>query len=393
MMRPLPFVLLALLAVSTPAAAQSLFSTSGLGVPVAPLDARARALGGIGVGLIGANASLVNPAEATSLFGRGVAAAMQPTARSMEFEGEVADAGGTRFPLIRAVYPFGARLVATAGYGSFLDQSWGVVSEGSMQIGGEPVRTVDVTESSGGIAQLQVGAAYRVTPTLSVGLAGGLYTGSLTRVVRRDFPDSAAVQDFETRVGWSYRGPLAAAGLSWTPAPFMRLGASVTWAGQLEADGDDGSAQDRTFDLPLQAAGGVSALLSPRVMATVGARWAGWSVAADDFDDTDAAPDLARDVWEIGGGLEWRGGRLGDDSFPIRLGFNYGKLPFTMDGETPTEWAGALGFGIHFNETQFGPLASADATLERGSRGSAESTGLTEDFWRVTVSLSLFGQR
>src|SRR5690606_15765444 len=53
MKRALSAALLALLALPAAAGAQSLFSTRGLGVPVEPVDARARALGGIGVGMLG----------------------------------------------------------------------------------------------------------------------------------------------------------------------------------------------------------------------------------------------------------------------------------------------------------------------------------------------------
>ena len=110
-------VLIAALASASPAAAQSLFSTGGLGVPLAPLDARARALGGIGVGLPGFNPSLVNPAEVAGTRYRGLVASFQPYATSIELNGESDEIGGTRFPLIRILYPLGSRWVVSGGFG------------------------------------------------------------------------------------------------------------------------------------------------------------------------------------------------------------------------------------------------------------------------------------
>ena len=122
-----------------PAAAQSLFSTSGLGVPTPPLDARARALGGVGLGLIGINTSLVNPADAAGLRSRGVAAGLQATSRSIELGGAESDLSGTRFPAVRIFYPLRERVVVSLGYGSYLDQSWGIEAVGTTSIGGEDV--------------------------------------------------------------------------------------------------------------------------------------------------------------------------------------------------------------------------------------------------------------
>ncbi|MFW6201966.1 MAG: hypothetical protein ACOC8B_05270, partial [Gemmatimonadota bacterium] len=70
-------ILLAAALVASPAAAQSLFSSPGLGTPLSPVDARAQALGGIGVGLMGLNSSLVNPASVAGVAGRGAAVGMQ----------------------------------------------------------------------------------------------------------------------------------------------------------------------------------------------------------------------------------------------------------------------------------------------------------------------------
>jgi hypothetical protein len=53
MTRSFLIAILTLCALAPGASAQSIFSARGFGVPVAPVDPRAQALGGIGIGLLG----------------------------------------------------------------------------------------------------------------------------------------------------------------------------------------------------------------------------------------------------------------------------------------------------------------------------------------------------
>jgi hypothetical protein len=377
-------VLVLFVSIVQPAAAQSLFGTSGLGLPLAPVDARARALGGIGVGLFDFNPSLVNPAEVAGVRWRGVVAAYQPTANKVSFGGETDDIGGTTFPLIRVLYPVNERLIASVGYGGVLDQSWSVVSESEVVLGKDTVATLDNVNSAGGISQLQVGVAYQVLPSLALGFAAGLHTGDLLRTTTREFPDSlgGGLRTFESRQEWSYNGPVVAFGARWDLRDVVRVGASYTWAGDLDADSISGGAP-RTFDIPSYLAIGASARLAPRLTATLGMRSAAWSSAGG------SGGVDAQDVTEIGGGLEWEGASAGERRFPLRIGYHRGDLPFNVQGADAKESSWSIGAGARMAMTEDGPLARLDAGLERGSR---TATTLSEDFWRVTVSLALFGR-
>lgn len=400
MRRAFSIAFVALLAAAPPASAQSIFAAGGRAVPVAPVDARARALGGIGIGLLNQNLSLVNPAGVAGIRLRGITAAWQTAARSIEFEGAEEDVGSNRFPLLRIVYPVGSRLVLSAGYGSFLDQSAAVASEGTEVIGTDTLAVRDVLDVDGGIAQLQLGAAYALTPTLAVGIAGGLYAGEIDRELSRSFTNTG-LADLRIRSEWSERAPFASAGIRWDPAPVARLGASVTWAGELDGDADDversaggitirSEGEDFSVDLPLQVAAGASALLAPRLLATVAGRWAGWSSAERGFGPDDlAAADLPDDTWEFGAGLEWEGLTVANRTVPLRLGYHRGQFPYKVQGETPTEWAAALGAGARLATSELGPLAVVDLALERGGRDGGD---LSEDFWRFTFSIALFGR-
>lgn len=389
-----------MLAGGSGAAAQSLFSTSGLGVPMAALDGRSAILGGGGVGLLGPNTSMVNPAELAGLRSRWVAVAIQPTSRSVDFGGQDGTISGTRFPLMRLMYPINQRSVVSLGYGGFLDQSWSLVSEGSLVLSGDTLRTRDLLESSGGVAQLRLEGAYQLAPTLSVGAGVGLYTGSLARELVRTFPDAPTdgIRDFQTRAEWTYSGPMAVAGLRWEPSPIARLGASITWSGTLEAKALEDEVSHR-FSLPLQADLGASGYAAPGLLVALGGRWSGWSSAAADFTDAPSQSG-ARDAWRVGGGVEWERAATEDRILPVRAGFRYGKLPFPLragtgaadaSGAAPTEWAIGIGVGVRMLESVRAAGTVVDVGLERGGL-TTDLPAVDEAFWRLTVSLGLFGR-
>lgn len=396
MKRRLTFAVVLVLTGTAPAAAQSLFAARGLGVPLAATDARSRILGGMGVGLLGLNSSLVNPADAAGLLRRGISAGVMSSPRTMSYNGVQADVGATRFPLLTVLYPLSSRVVATVGYGGFLDQSWAVQATRVEAVGADTLEVTDVTNSTGGIAQVRLGAAYSLTDRFALGLALGVYTGSQNVLFSREFTDTtvAGIQDFQTRVGWSYHAPLASVGFRWDPSSILRVGGSITVPGKLDATVKQGAVQDRTVAMPVQVAAGGSAYLSSQLLAAVSGRWSGWSAAAGDL-ATAALPagvDAARNTWEVGAGLEYESAERRSRAVPLRLGFNYAQLPFVFGEGAPSEWAGAAGIGLRIGQSRTNPLAVMDLTVEKGQRGTAATNGLTEDFWRVTLSMSLFGR-
>jgi hypothetical protein len=396
-MRALRTIVLALLAVSaaSPVAAQSLFATRGLGLPVAPLDARARALGGIGVGLIGFDMSFTNPAEVAGLGRRGIVASLQPGSASPTIDGQTGDISASRFPLIRLAYPLGQRFVASLGYASALEQSWSITQSGTEIIGKDTVDTRDVIGATGGVARVGIGLALRLNDAFAVGLNGGLYTGNLDRRVTRTFSDSTiGLQPFDTRLQWDYSGQWVAAGMRFDVPGVARVGASFSLSSDLEVNGLDEGARDDRADMPMMFSAGASGVLSSTLAAAAGAEWAGG--ASGRVLQADDAVSFRRDTWRVGGGLEYTGWRGTARTWPIRLGANWAQLPFHDEGETPaSEWAVGLGFGLNVTGDAASPLAILDMSVERGSRSGLESTavpgGLSESFWRWTFSLSLFG--
>ena len=152
-MRRAFMILVAALLVAAPARAQSLFSARGLGLPVQPVDARTRALGGVGVGLFGLNQSMVNPAEIAGFSRRGVTAALQPTMTDITIGDASDNVSGSRFPLMHAVLPVGSRVVLGLGYGASYDQFWSIRMQDTVMIGDSEVGVTDVVRSDGGLGQ------------------------------------------------------------------------------------------------------------------------------------------------------------------------------------------------------------------------------------------------
>jgi hypothetical protein len=346
------------LGIAAPAMAQSLFATRGLGVPIAPVDARGATLGGIGVGLLGFHTSLVNPAELAGLTRRGVSAALQPVSTSVDVDGVEDGTSGTRFPMVSVLYPLSERVVLSLGYGGYLDQSWGVLTESEQVINGETVTMNDLLRSTGGISQLRLSGSYALSPTFSVGVAAGLLAGNVERLAVRTFADSAnSIRFFEEQRRWRYSAPLGAVGFLWDAANGIRVGASVMAAADLKARSDDEGAEDRDYGAPLELNAGASIRVAPLLMATAGG---GWSRAPETTGTTVSSESI-----RLGGGLEYQGLRSGLRTYPLRLGVRWSQLPYHLAGEeqaTEIGFAGGVGFRLG---DPMDPAAVADFSVER----------------------------
>ena len=381
--------------IALPLAAQSLFATRGLGIPSAPVDARSRALGGIGIGLLGLEMSLVNPAEVAGIRLRGIAATLQPATSRPTVGGQSGTLSGARFPMLTIVYPVRDRAVFSLGFGSYLDQSWGVQEKGQEVIGADTIGVTDVLEANGAIARLTLGVAYQVTPSFAIGVGGGIHTGNLERRVSRSFSDSTSgLVPFDTRLRWDYHGAFATVGARLDLAEVARLAGSMTISQKLSVDGRESTARNERADVPVRVTAGASTALSSILLVAAGFEWNGGATGRV-FQAADADA-LQRGTWRYGGGIEYGGLRSARRVFPIRLGANWAQLPYYDTGEDPArERSVALGMGFRLAEGAAGPLANADITVERGNRKGLQSIslpdGLTESFWRISLSLSLFG--
>ena len=380
--------LVAAIVLPEPASAQSLFGSRGLGVVVSPVDGRAAALGGLGIALPGPSAALLNPADAGDANRRGVIVAIQPSATDLETSEGSDGVSATRFPLIQLLLPVGNRTVISAGYGAFLDQNWGVTSRSITPLGDDTVTAIDRVTSRGGIAQGRAGVAFGVTEDLTLGASIGLLTGSSTRSALRTFADdSIGLVPVQSETRSTYTAPLAALGMRYRIGSAVLVGAGLTWMGEMNVSEGEGEGEvESGISMPLQVAAGASARLLDDLLVAVQTRWTGWS-AAEELDDA-----TADDVIELGGGVEWSGITTARRTFPVRIGARWGGQPFSFGGEAPSEMAYGFGIGGRLAGSEEVPAALVDLGVERGSRGDLDDNGISESFWRATISVSLFSQ-
>ncbi|CAN5723089.1 hypothetical protein BH23GEM5_BH23GEM5_03300 [soil metagenome] len=377
---------LALFALCTsPAGAQSLLARQGLGYAVEPLDARARALGGVGLGLSGINLSLVNPA---AVAGTPAAAFLV----GFQFDRTEADVGTgstvgriPRFPVIHAALPLGERWVFSVGYGGFLDQSWAAEVEDTLRgLRGQPTLVRDRFTSRGGVARLRLGGARTFGERFAVGVAADIFTGVVQDSFVREFPDTATGLFLARALSFSersYGGVGYAAGARWTPSEALNVGASISGGGRLRAEGPEG---ERSYALPFTGALGASGRVARRTLVAASGSWTGWAGTADDL----LQPGDVRSVWVLSAGVEQElEGRL-ERAYPLRLGVRYATLPFSWTaGAFPTERALTGGFGARLGAG----AARVDFGAERGWRDAGGSV-FQEDFWRFSASMTVLGR-
>jgi hypothetical protein len=361
--------------------AQSLFAGRGLGYAMEPLDARARGLGGVGLGLPEPSLSLVNPAGVAGLAAPALHVTVQPDQFTADFDGTEVSGSTVRFPVIHVALPY-RRWVATIGYSSFLDRNWAVERDTTLMVGASPIAVRDRFASHGGVARLRLGAAYAAGPRVAVGASVDVYTGSVQDTVYRLFDDIR----FEPAISasaLSFRGVGYGAGVRWVPTEAFAFGASLSAGGQLEMRQPEAPTQ--SFDLPVTGSLGASGRLTPTTLVALSGRWSGWS----SVDGALAGEAEARDTWAVAGGIEWEAVRIGPNVVPVRLGARHGLLPFRWNegADWANERAVTLGTGVRLA----GGAAALDAAVERGQRGG-DPAGISESFWRMAFSLTVLGR-
>lgn len=368
------------------ASAQSALVTQGLGLPVEPMDARARGLGGVGIGLSDGDLSWASPAGLFGLPAPAMVAAYQYD--RFETSGLNPDMTGStaRVPYLLGAFPASSRLVLYGGFGSFLDQNWRVENPDTVQFGDQQIPVMDISASDGGVTRVRFGATYEVVQNLAVSGGVDLFTGSVERLQGRMF--AGEVSPACCGSSWSYRGQGFNVGAHWSPSDASGIALSASYGGTLEATANNEAAEAREYDLPLMLRGGMSGRVGQNTLLAMSGSWDGWS----SLEGAQGLENTTRDSWSVNGGLEWEGVVLRGRPFPLRIGARTGSLPFRLaqvgdDGEWAGERAVSGGLGILLG----GGSVRADMSIESGKR-SAEGNGFDESFWRAGFSIRVLGR-
>jgi hypothetical protein len=383
-------LLVGLGAFCAPLSGQSLFSSAGIGLPIEPLDARARALGSVGIGLRDPGLLLADPAAAARLLLPTGFLAAQPSWTDLTQDGSSDHhySRGNRFPLMGMAYPV-ARGMLTVQFTSVFDQRFQGRRSLSVDIQGSSVPTNDLFVQKGSISLLNVGYARVIDARTSVGLTFGRYSGSVDRSLTRTFGDSITVvqaQPYQSTGLWSYSGYAVTGGVSSDITGSLHVAASATWSTDLHANASsDSEGSDQAYSVPLQLRVGATAMVAPGLAVSASGARANWSGIRGDLGSTSSARSV---VLAWGMGVELSQMRLLGRRAPLRLGFRHSDLPFSMGAEPASERSFSGGFALTLNETNGISLASTDLAIERGRRTDGT---FTENFWRATLSLKLSG--
>ncbi|HKK08022.1 MAG TPA: hypothetical protein VKA44_03990, partial [Gemmatimonadota bacterium] len=198
----------ALLTVARAGTAQTPTTALGLGYPIPAVDARAAALGGVGVGLLGASFSDQNPADLVSF--RVPTFSLTGSPQSVDLKGaQGGRVGRSGFPILGLAVPIGSWAFGVQA-GSLLDQDWSVRLQDTLVASSGRFPYVENRQHNGGISTVDFSLARRIGP-LSVGVGYDRLVGSLREEFSRRFQVSvdstvappSAVSDMAQ---WSYSG-------------------------------------------------------------------------------------------------------------------------------------------------------------------------------------------
>lgn len=387
MRRLAPALVVCVAASAAPLSAQSLFNAAGLGVPIEALDGRARALGSLGIGLPGGAFMPADPAALGRLsVSTGV---MVSTPSWLDFEEEGGASGqfqGNRFPLLGIAYPILDGMMSVQ-IGSFLDQHYASQTIGSTTFGGETLQTTDDFEQNGSISNVNLGYARMLGENVSVGVTVGRYAGSVVRTLTRTYGDDETtdVDTYIERGEWSYTGHSVTTGIAADIGSRVRASASIQIPTRLDASATEGTrGGDRDFALPVQIRAGASTTIADGLLVAASIQRIDWSATQGDLSSTDQAGDANG----FGVGVEFSRARLWGKDAPLRFGFRRVGLPFAFESSGAVERSFSAGLGLDLSQSGGVVLAGVDVAIERGRRSGM---GLTEDFWRATISLLASG--
>lgn len=377
--RALLLATLAALAAPVAAPADSVFGIRGIGLLGRPLSARASTAGGAFALFDGT--SPLNPAslsQISSTTGWGTFAATTHTFGS----GAVgATLGSTRFPNFGFAAPVGRRAVVGIAASDYLDRTWSVSGSQDTVLRDSAVTVADQASSTGGVTDIRVAGAYRLTDAVSVGLGVHALVGSTRLTVGRSF-SVGSYSSYAEVATTDFSGVGVSAGVQARLGLRLAAAAAVRVNGRLKASVVNGASA--TVALPVEFAAAAVYVPASGVGVAVSVGYQTWSRAGADLKA--AGQPGARSVWTLATGAEVTAVRLRGETLPIRFGYRWRQLPFGIGTATASsplnEHAFTGGIGL--------ALASGRATVDVGAEAGSRSAGTaTERFTTAFVGLTI----
>ncbi len=342
--------------------AQGAIATQGFGYPPGQLTVRASSTGGALNDFDQAGAH--NPA---ALLNWGVAGGYlqySPERRSTTIAGTSTTATVARFPVFAIGLPAGQRYAFGISSSTLLERNFTTETTIRQLIRSDSVTTSSREVATGGISDVQFGAARQMRPWLRIGTALHVITGeNRVRTARSFAPDTGARVDtvsydqISEVSALTFGGTALSFGVEVSPTKKLSLAGSARLGFGMRADVNDST--QLKADVPNRA--GVSVRWEV-AGANLAARynWEGWSA----MKALGAARNGVFDTQEFGVGAEVGGPKIRGGQMLIRIGARTRGLPFGVSGQQATEniVGGGLGFPLAFGRAQI------DLGLERAAR-------------------------
>jgi hypothetical protein len=386
-------LLLALLAGSGRAGADSLFSAGGFGLPVVPADGRGMGMGGVAAALDGEGFSPLNPATLADFNRSAISGMIIPTYAWSRDHSASSVNRSYEFSFARLVFPLPGGFVFSAGLNQTLD--FDRESERDLTFEGETV--TETFRSTGTLFQGGVAVARPLFFGLRAGLGVDFYRGAISDLHLIGF--QGAVYPFGTAIDvrdeyeYDTDGRGITAGFLFAPDRRIRAGFHYTPAFDLDLDetfrtsGGTVSRRSRTAGMPGSWGVGIAARPLRRLLLAFDYRLSDWSSFT--FDGGEEDVDL-RDERTVAFGAELSGRSRRETRWwrrsALRGGFRWRALPMQAGGARVDERVGTIGWGIPLGKG----TGRFDLAVEIGSRGDLAENGARERFLRFGVALSAF---
>ncbi len=347
--------------------AQGAIATQGFGYPTGQLTVRASSTGGAMNDF-----DQAGPHNPAALLNWGVAGAYlqySPERRSTTIGGVSKSATVARFPVFAIGLPAGQRYGFGLSSSSLLERNFTTVTTARQLIRSDSVTTTSSEVASGGINDVQFGAARQMRPWLRIGTALHVITGeNRVRTTRTIVPDTGVRFDTVSYGGISelstltFGGTAVSFGVEVAPTKKLSIAGSARLGFGMRADVNDST--QLKADVPSRAGASVKWEVAG-VNLAARYNWEGWSA----MKGLGAARNGVFDTNEIGVGAEVAGPRIRGGQMLLRVGARTRDLPFGVNGTQASE--NVLGGGLGF------PLAFGRAQLDLGvERASRKVTGL-----------------
>lgn len=397
----------------------SIYSRFGLGELYTYSSSQMQAMGGGGVASHSLNYStFINPASwGDQVVTRASMGFSLQSVSATDAADNTSAVSSGNLNAIQFSFPLYDRKLGVAfGFAPYSRVSHNVRQDGQLISNPDTGETTDYSiffEGSGGLQTINLGAGYRLSPTVSLGLSGDFIFGILREAQRTRFVGGNFA---ETVVSTSTRlvGATGTAGVLFSLPELLResdelsFGAAITLPTTLSGDrvntlGETaesdtlGAKVDGSLDLPLRLRAGLAYTLNDHVNMVSDVLYEPWSSFESDFTHPGFDPNgtnLFKDRVRASAGIEFL--PAGSDFFASKLARITYRLGVYVDQSyvSPTAdqdlqtFAVTAGFGI----PALTPGTRVDVNFELGTRGSTDDNLVRDTFFRFSLNANV-GER